>query len=333
MPKRVVDLGAQRPLLDIVSYARRGPGRPQTLTVAQRDHIARTVRRTPEVMVKVSGGARTVRGVGQHVDYIGREGELGIETDDEERLQGEGFEKALLRDWRLDLDAQQSRALYSGTPGRKTPKLVHNIVLSMPAGTPPDKLLKAVRKFAQEQFALTHRYAMALHTDQGSPHVHLVVKAMSEQGERLNIRKATLREWRQEFARHLRKQGIAANATERAVRGQTQASMKDGIYRASQRGDSTHVRERAHSVARELQNGNIRDEPGKAKLLQTQQNVERGWRDVSKKLEREGQPALTAEIIRYIKTMPSPHTEKERLAEQFRAAMPSRTLDSHQLTR
>src|SRR5450631_26101 len=277
MPKRVVDLGAHRPLLDIVSYGRRGPGRPHTFTAAQRDHIARTVRRTPEVMVKVSGDARTVRGVGQHVDYIGREGELGIETDDEERLQGEGFEKALLKDWRLDLDAQQARAPYSGTPGRKTPKLVHNIVLSMPAGIPPDKLLKAVRKFAQEQFVLTHRYAMALHTDQGNPHVHLVVKAMSDQGERLNIRKATLREWRQEFARHLREQGIAANATERAVRGRARASKTDGIYRASQRRESTYWRDRAMLVAQELQNGNIPAEPGKAKLLRTRKDVEHGW--------------------------------------------------------
>jgi Relaxase/Mobilisation nuclease domain len=315
MPKRVVDLGTQRPLLDIVSYGRRGPGRPYTITAAQRDHIARTVRRTPEVMVKVSGGARTVRGVGQHVDYIGREGELGIETDDEERLQGEGFERALLKDWCLDLDAQQSRAPYSGTPGRKTPKLVHNIVLSMPAGTPPDKLLKAVRKFAQEQFALTHRYAMALHTDQSSPHVHLVVKAMSEQGERLNIYKATLREWRQEFARHLREQGIAANATERAVRGQTLASKKDGIYRASQRRESTYWRERAESVAQELQNGNIRAEPSKSKLLKTRQDVEHGWRAVRQIFEREGQPALAAEVNRFVERMPPPRREKERLTE------------------
>jgi hypothetical protein len=333
MPQRVVDLGAQRPLLDIVSYGRRGPGGPHTLTAAQRDHIARTIRRTPEVMVKVSGGARTVRGVGHHVDYIGREGKLGVETDDEERLQGEGFEKTLLRDWRLDLDAQQARALYSGTPGRKAPKLVHNIVLSMPAGTPADKLLKAVRKFAQEQFALTHRYAMALHTDQGSPHVHLVVKAMSEQGERLNIRKATLREWRREFARHLREQGIAANATERAVRGRTQASKTNGIYRASQRGESTYWRERAESVARELQNGNVRAEPDKANLLQTRQEVEYGWRAVSQILEREGQPVLAAEVNRYVERMPPPRTEKERLAEQLRGNVRVKTIDGQQLSR
>jgi hypothetical protein len=47
----------------------------------------------------------------------------------------------------------------------------------MPAGTPPEKLLAAVRKFAQEEFALQHRYAMVLHTDQKHPHVHVVVKA------------------------------------------------------------------------------------------------------------------------------------------------------------
>jgi len=333
MPKRVVDLGAQRPLLDIVSYGRRSPGRPHTLTAAQRDHIARTVRRTPEVMVKVSGGARTVRGVGQHVDYIGREGELGVETDDEERLRGGDFEKALLKDWRLDLDVQQSRALYSGTPGHKTPKLVHNIVLSMPAGTPPVKLLKAVRKFAQEQFALTHRYAMALHTDQGNPHVHLIVKAMSEQGERLNIRKATLREWRQEFARHLREQGIAANATERAVRGQTQAAKTDGIYRASQRRDSTHWRARAESVVQDLQNGNIRAESDKSKLLQTRKDVEHGWRGVSQILEREGHPGLAAEVDRYVERMLPPRTEKEEIAKQLREHVRAKHIDAQQLTR
>jgi hypothetical protein len=223
--------------------------------------------------------------------------------------------------------------LYSGTPGRKTPKLVHNIVLSMPAGTPPDKLLKAVRKFAQEQFALVHRYAMALHTDQGNPHVHLVVKAMSEQGERLNIRKATLREWRQEFARHLREQGIAANATERAVRGRVQASKPDGIYRASQRRESTYWRERAESVARELQNGNIRTEPGKAKLLQTRRDVEHGWRAISRMLERGGQYALAADVDRYVERMPPLRTEKERIAEQLRGNVRAKAIDGPQLTR
>ena len=73
MKKRIIDLrgeGSPVPILDIVSYGRGG----KSLTPAQRELVARTVRRVPEVMVKVSGGARTVRGVEQHIDYIGREG-------------------------------------------------------------------------------------------------------------------------------------------------------------------------------------------------------------------------------------------------------------------
>lgn len=82
----------------------------------------------------------------------------------------------------------------------------------MPAGTPPDKVLGAVRDFAREEFGTTHRYAMVLHTDEPHPHVHVVVKAVNEDGQRLNIRKETLRRWRREFARQLRAWGVAANA-------------------------------------------------------------------------------------------------------------------------
>jgi type IV secretory pathway VirD2 relaxase len=70
-----------------------------------------------------------------------------------------------------------------------------------------------------------------LHIDEPHPHVHVVVKAVSEESVRLNIRKATLRHWRQAFARHLRAQGIAANATRRAERGKTRTSKLKGIYR------------------------------------------------------------------------------------------------------
>ena len=178
MPKRrVVDLreGSQ-PLLDIASYGRRGPG-DRLPSKAEIAHISRTVRRTPEVVVKVSGGARSLRGVSQHLDYIGREGRGDVHTDDGERLQRKGFEKELLEDWDLDLEAQRRRSERAIAAGRKPPKLVHNLVFSMPKGTPPEKVLRAAHVFAREKFALKHRYAMALHVDQGHPHVHMVVKA------------------------------------------------------------------------------------------------------------------------------------------------------------
>jgi heme oxygenase len=60
---------------------------------------------------------------------------------------------------------------------------------------------------------------------------HLVLKAVSEQGEHLNMRKATLHNRWQQFATHLREQRVAANATERAVRGQSRTKMPDGLFR------------------------------------------------------------------------------------------------------
>jgi hypothetical protein len=46
MPRRPIDLAAN-PLLDIASYARRGPGRRDHLLPAEIELIARTVNRTP----------------------------------------------------------------------------------------------------------------------------------------------------------------------------------------------------------------------------------------------------------------------------------------------
>ena len=61
-------------------------------------------------------------------------------------------------------------------------------------------------------------------------------------------RRATLREWRRDFAQCLREYGVEANATERAVRGSRHQSRKDGIFRAARRGDSRFIRDRADSV-------------------------------------------------------------------------------------
>jgi Relaxase/Mobilisation nuclease domain len=89
--------------------------------------------------------------------------------------------------------AGQYRGPRDGRATARKVKLVHNIVLSMPFPTPSEKVLVAARKFAREKFALQYRYAMVLHTDQPHPHVHMVVKAESENSRRLHIDKEMLR--------------------------------------------------------------------------------------------------------------------------------------------
>jgi len=87
---------------DIFSVGRRGPGRRDQLLPAQIAQIARTVHRTPEVMVKVlPGSTGTLAGVRRHLNYIGRQGHVDLETDDGQRLRDRDAAVDLLEDWDL----------------------------------------------------------------------------------------------------------------------------------------------------------------------------------------------------------------------------------------
>jgi hypothetical protein len=332
MAKTLLEL-RNRPLLDIVSHGRGGPKGSVRLSADQIAAIDRTVRRVPEAMVKVlPKDSNSLRSVGRHLNYIGRCGKLDLETDDGERIQGKDVGQHLLEDWDLDLDKDRRESSLVSVTGR-SPKLVHKVMLSMPPGTPAKGVLDAARNFAREEFSLKHRYAFALHTDEPHPHVHLVVKAVSEQGVRLNIRKATLREWRREFARHLRDQGIAANATERAVRGEIRTRPPDAIYRANLRGDSAHTRNRAEVVAAEILKGDLRIESGKSTLLATRGEIERGWRATSDILLAQGRPELAARVRRFMEQMPPPRTDSELVAEGLRQHARDRRVRNERPTR
>jgi hypothetical protein len=271
-------------------------------------------------MVKMlNQGGTSLGAVRRHIQYLDRGGELVIETDDGEPLKGKGAALALLEDWGLDLDEKRPTADLKPWwgKGKKHPKLVQKILFSMPAGTPPKKVLAAVKNFAREEFGAKHRYAMVLHTDEPHPHVHMVVRAMGSDGRRLNIRKDTLREWRREFARHLREQGVAANATERAVRGVTQPRKTDGIYRAGLRGVSTHWRQRAEAVARELAGGEAKVERDRTRLLETRRNVVRGWSEIADILVLQGEVELAQAVRHFIRRLPPARTERERIREEL----------------
>jgi hypothetical protein len=305
----------RRPLLDILSLGRTGPSGP--FTPAQIDYIRRTVSRAPEVMVKVTGGGTKTGAVAAHFAYISRNGELAIETDDGYRVAGRDAQKALLNDWHLELSAGQYRGPRDGRVTARRVKLVHNIVFSMPSPTPPEKVLAAARKFAREKFALQHRYAMALHTDQQHPHVHMVVKAESEHGRRLHIDKTMLREWREDFARFMREQGIAANATPRSLRGKNKGKTKDSIFRAQRRGASHAVRARVTDVVNELISTGTVHDPAKSHLLETRRAVVAAWTKTADHLEAQGETILASEVRYFSRHLPPVLTDRERLAVQF----------------
>ena len=342
------------------SYGRKAPSlgaSPATWS----QHMAAARGGAKEVMVKISGGGRDADGVQAHFEYIDRHGKLPIETDHGETLQGKTSGAALANDWGLGYGdvpgAPHSRNRLKTAGERRGPRQAFNIVLSMPAGTPPQKVLNAAKKLAREEFAHQHRYAMALHANHANghgkhPHVHLVVKAEHEYGgPRLNPRKADLRRWRERFAEYLMEQGVAATATRRADRGLVKTAKKTPIYRAMSRaerrepskpvanlyteaGDSKFMRRKLESVRRELDaNGSVQDRETYQALLRERIQVKARYDDAARWLrtqQRETE-ARRFELLR--DSLPPIRTEKQLLAEMvgnvrsrtaFRSEPPSR---------
>jgi hypothetical protein len=178
-------------------------------------------------------------------------------------------------------------------------------------------VLAAARAFAREEFAGQYRYAMVMHTDQQNPHVHLVVKAEDNCGRKLHIDKPMLREWREDFARLMREQGIAANATPRFVRGRNKRKAKWGGFQAQQHGTSTVLLERIKEIAHELaQTGTIRD-PARDKLVEKRNAIVESWMKTADALHAQGEVVLAADVRRFAGHLPPVLTDKERLAIEF----------------
>ena len=188
----------------------------------------------------------------------------------------------------------------------------------MPRPTPPDKVLDTARQFAREKFR-QHRYAMVLHTHQQHPHVHLVVKAENELGRRLNIDKQLLRDWREDFARLMREQGIAANATPRAIRGENNKSRREGIFKAQLYGKSKSavMRERVLGIAAELARSGTVEDPARARLLETRKSLVSTWMRAAEVLDEQGEEILAGDVRYFAMHLPPVLTDRQRLAAQL----------------
>ncbi len=178
-------------------------------------------------MVKVTGRTRDGGHLRRHLDYIGRNGAVRLEGPDGEILADRSAFRALAEAWAEEQAVQPGRR-------RDTP-LSHSIVLSMPRGTPPDRLEDAARAFAQAVFADRFDYAFAVHDEGKHPHVHLTVRSLGREGQRLNPRKADLQAWREAFAGQLRARGVEAEATPRRVRGVVRKAERTPVRKMRER--------------------------------------------------------------------------------------------------
>jgi hypothetical protein len=196
------------------------------------EQLARTLKRTPEVIVKITNKASSVQGMGavrRHLRYISRNGRIELEDQNGDRITSAEGVRELARSWQLG---------GWGIPQTSQCREVFNVLLSMPPGTNRQAVRDAARDFAALEFGDGRAYVFAAHDDEAHPHVHLSVQVRGPDGRRLNPRKHDIRRWRERFAEQLRAHGVEANATPRRTRGVTQRYPKQSVAHMLARGET-----------------------------------------------------------------------------------------------
>lgn len=259
------------------------------------------VRRAPEVMVKITGGGKTAGQVLQHLTYIGRNGKVVVENEEGDTFQAPDEVKGEMAGW--SIDTMQGAGRYRQT---------HNIMLSMPKGTPAEMVLEAARKFAQERFRGERPYMLALHTDKAHPHVHICVRMEGyEPGQRLFIRKPDLQVYREHFAQKMIERGIEATATPRNWRGVTRKGQKPGVYRAAKAGRSTVIKAAIKEAVDEIKTGKKSPEPWKARIEERRNAIVEQYKGMIAEAESKGKFGVAAEMRRFLEALPPIRTQKD----------------------
>ncbi|EKL9720638.1 relaxase/mobilization nuclease domain-containing protein [Escherichia coli] len=276
-----------------------------------REKLTATVRKAPEVMVKISGGGKDMRGIKAHMDYISRNGAVELEDEQGRVHLGKEDVREVRDDWRgggIPYDGGKKREAF-------------NIVLSMPPGTDRASVKNAARAFAAELFG-NHQYVFAAHDDEKHPHVHLAVKAVDLDGVRLNPRKADLQHWRETFAEKLREQGIEANATPRKVRGIVQKAEKQAVRQMERRGMTPRTKaSRRAEAMREAAGGPARRNPAQDRISAARKETQQGYGQVARALAKgDGEDKqLALQIVRFVQQMPPPITQHEAMVQALRS--------------
>lgn len=288
--------------------------KPNVSATAARQKLSATVKKAPEVMVKISGGGKDMRSIKAHFDYISRNGEVEIEDEQGRIHQGKEEVRDVRDDWKG-----------SGIPyenGKR--REAFNIVLSMPPGTDRAAVKDAARAFASELFG-NHQYVFAAHDDEKHPHVHLAVKAVDLDGVRLNPRKADLQHWRETFAEKLREQGIEANATPRQLRGVVKKADKQAVRHINKEHGKGRRKEPARVTASQRKAAELEAKTGRKHINPAQDNisarrkqVQHDFGTVARALAAGSteDKQLALEVVQFVQQMPPVQT---RHAEQVEA--------------
>lgn len=276
------------------------------------------VEKHPQVMVKITGGNHSFKEMAAHMDYIGRNGKVELETE-----QGEFI------DYRLN--AEQLSDMWHETlmddDGKTKWKQNYHVMFSMPEGTDRREFGIAARQAVYELFGGNHQFILAEHHDTPHPHIHVCVKAVGYDGTRLKTKKQDLQRWREVFAERLRERGIKAEATRRQVRGQFKKAEPSALkqmkknnpsaYRKYQKSDDLGLKQKEAARAGRP----YKDTAAVAKARRTRKHVEAAYEKIIRELENgdSSDKKLAKELQLFVNSMDGVKPKAEAVYRQEKA--------------
>lgn len=271
--------------------------------------MERTARRVPEVMVRATGRQHGGGHVLANFAYISRLGhgegkQVPLYTSDEEVLHDARDMQVLAQDW---------QEWEMGGDARRNGATSISMVLSMPAGTDPERLRDAALDFAREEFA-NRAWVAALHVDRDHPHVHLTIARRDHDGRRFHPNRDDFFRYRQRFAEKLRDRGIEANATPARARGIDPKHEPIAARKVREKGEVPRLDKSRAERAQRLRESGASD-PVDAVLASRQAIVRRAYERSIEELSASSSLAdqvIARSLEKFVATMPAPEANSAR---------------------
>ena len=172
----------------------------------------------PQAMVKVAGWANTSGSVKAMLEYISRVKDkddreaVELENESGERLSGKTEIREMLEEWKPDFKRKSAKAV-------KAPRHAVHLIFSAKAELDRsniERTLRAARRTLKQHFAdKGYRFAVGVHQDGKFPHVHAVVKTVSEDDQQTKLRLGPkeLFKVRKTLAEELTREGLTHEAS------------------------------------------------------------------------------------------------------------------------
>ena len=317
-------------------------------TLSSREKASGIAKGRTEVLIKFDKASTGIR-TGGHLklacDYIMRHGDIDAMDQNGEFLnRDEAMQRIEQRitDQEIPLDKED----------RSRPADARRCIISCPPGSDPSAVNAAAFRLGKEIFeAQGFEFLMVVHyrdekhpKEPEHPHVHFLIKAVNDDGRRLNIRKADLRYMRERFAVIAKDYGLQLNATSRAVRGKTAKAKTQARFHEEKRRQSQaqaqkwaidrkkkelaksklhpYEKERRDELVKALKNGkDLTDHPVLTKAKHTRQQVIKNMEEYINELKKGNaeDQALALDLEKKIKSMSkveSVQQQKLRIAKR-----------------